>query len=167
MPSYHLFARALTTTRRHVGSDPADDFVCFSSNANASNEDSINLVAQLHQQNGSLQNPYFLNEIISFCAKSALYDVGIQVHSLIVKVGFTSNPYLCTALVRMYGKCSEILSSQKLIDELPHRNVVAWNSLISGYLHVRLPEIAVSLFTKMLKEGIVPTAFSVSALLVA
>lgn len=58
-------------------------------------------------------------------------------------------------------------SSQKLFHELPHRNVVAWNSLISGYLHVRLPEIAVSLFIKMLKEGIVPTAFSVSALLVA
>lgn len=97
--AYHLFSRALTTICRHVDSDPADDLVCFSSNANASNEDSINLVAQLHQQNGSLQSPYFLNKIISFCAKSALYDVGIQVHSLIVKVGFTSNPYLCTALV--------------------------------------------------------------------
>lgn len=122
----HLFSRALTTICRHVGSDPEDDFVCFSLNANASKEDSINLIAQLHQQNGSLQNPYFLNKIISFCVKSALYDVGIQVHWLIVKMGFTSNPYICTALVHMYGKCSEILSSEKLSDEIPHRNVVAY-----------------------------------------
>ncbi|KAF3947086.1 hypothetical protein CMV_026734 [Castanea mollissima] len=70
------------------------------------------------------------------------------------------------ALVDMYGKCGEISSAQKMFDEMPQRNVVTWNSLVSGYLHVRCPGIAVDLFLEMLRVGIAPTPFSVSAVLV-
>ncbi|KAJ4725748.1 putative Pentatricopeptide repeat-containing protein [Melia azedarach] len=166
-----LFSGALTTIGHQIARDAGDNFVSvdydiFSFNGNPSNAVGLSLIAELRRQIGSMQIPYLLNKIISFCAKSAAHDLGIQVHSLVTKMGFTSNPYICTALVDMYGKFGEMFSSQKPFDGMPKKKVVTWNSLISAYLHVRCPEIAVGLFIKMLKEGLEPTAFSVSAILV-
>lgn len=49
-------------------------------------------------------------------------------------------------LVNMYGKCGHMLSAQHLFDEMPERNVVTWNSLISGYVNAKNPEMAVERF---------------------
>ncbi|KAK1588401.1 hypothetical protein Q3G72_022873 [Acer saccharum] len=167
-----LLSRALTTANLRNAGDPEDDFVSFNNetfnfNDNPSNPVDSSLISQLQQQNGSLQHtPLFLNSIISSCAKSASLDVGVRVHSLVVKLGFTSNLYICTALVDMYGKCKEIVSSRKLFDEMHHRNVVTWNSILSGYLHAKSPKTAVELFVEMLKAEVEPTPFSVSSVLV-
>ncbi|KAL5814568.1 hypothetical protein ACOSQ3_025364 [Xanthoceras sorbifolium] len=167
-----LLSLAITTSNLRSAIDPEDDFVSLNSktfnfNENPSGLVDSTLISQLQQQNGSLQpTPYLLNRIITSCAKSASLDVGVQVHSLSVKLGFASNLYICTALVDMYGKCKEIVSSQMLFDEMRQRNVVTWNSLIFGYLHAKSPEIAVELFVKMLKAGVEPTPFSVSSVLV-
>ncbi|KAJ0083391.1 hypothetical protein Patl1_31291 [Pistacia atlantica] len=166
-----LFPRTLTTLNHQYVSDPEDDFVSLNNQISSFAEsvsapDGLNAVAWLQQLNESSRSPYFLSKIISHCKKSRSLDVGIQIHPIIVKKGFTSNLYICTALVDMYGNCGEILSSQRLFDEMQQRNIVTWNSLISGYLHVKSPDITVELFIKMLKAGIEPTAFSVSIVLV-
>lgn len=109
---------------------------------------------------------YALNRTISNCAKLESLLTGVQLHSSVIKMGFCSNVFISTALVCMYCKCGVILSARQLFDEVPERNVVTWNSLISGYLQVQSPENALGLFLGMLKLGIAPTQFSLSPLLV-
>lgn len=149
----------------HSDTDPEHDFVC--SIEKLSRPVDLDLLArfQIHGY-GTLLNPQVLNKFMSFCAKLGHLHIGIQGHSIIIKMGFVSNVYICSALVDMYGKCGEISSAQKMFDEMPQRNVVTWNSLVSGYLHVRCPGISVDLFLEMLRVGIAPTPFSVSAVLV-
>ncbi|KAJ8452620.1 hypothetical protein Cgig2_004956 [Carnegiea gigantea] len=53
-----------------------------------------------------------------------------------------------------------------MFDEMSQRNVVTWNSLISGYLLDGCPEKTLGLFLGMLREGSVPSAFGVSIALV-
>ncbi|PRQ44263.1 putative pentatricopeptide [Rosa chinensis] len=53
----------------------------------------------------------------------------------------------------MYGKCGKSWNAQKVFDETPHRNVMTWNSLISGYLQAGSPLRATRLFLDMLKVG--------------
>ncbi|KAG8663022.1 pentatricopeptide repeat-containing protein At1g11290, chloroplastic [Manihot esculenta] len=125
----------------------------------------FDLVAQM-LRNGSFSNPYFINKVVSFCAKSAYKDLGIQVHCTIIKMSFASNVYVSSAVVDMYAKCGEIRCAKKMFDEMPHRNEVTWNSLISGYLNVSCPQMAVDLFVEMLREIRAVTPFSVSACLV-
>ncbi|CAN6692765.1 unnamed protein product [Malus baccata var. baccata] len=125
----------------------------------------LGLLAQL-QQGGSSLSPQTLNKIVSSCAKSASLDLGIKIHAFSIKLGFFSNVYISSALVDMYGKCGSLRNAQILFDEMPERNVVTWNSLISGYLQAELPKRAVGLFLEMLKVGIVPTPFSLSGVLV-
>ncbi|ONI00156.1 hypothetical protein PRUPE_6G071000 [Prunus persica] len=125
----------------------------------------LELLAQL-QQGGSSPTPQTLNKIISSCATSTSLDLGIRLHAVVIKLGFCSNIYICSALVDMFGKCGSLANAQKQFDEMSDRNVVTWNSLISGYLQAELPKRAIGLFLEMLKVGVVPTPFSLSGALV-
>ncbi|KAD6119796.1 hypothetical protein E3N88_11067 [Mikania micrantha] len=66
----------------------------------------------------------------------------------------------------MYGKCGVISDAQKLFDEMPNRNVITWNSLMTGYLHARFADVLIKLFIEMIMLGISPTHFTVSTVLV-
>ncbi|RZC70699.1 hypothetical protein C5167_033840 [Papaver somniferum] len=52
-----------------------------------------------------LGNPYFVNSVVSTCAKLGDLYLGKQVHSTIIKLGFNCNVFIGSALVDMYCKC--------------------------------------------------------------
>lgn len=161
----HLRSRAVTTQTDHLPLLPGFDFFSCDIDNKPSSVD-LELLAQLRQHE-SAPPAHILSRMAASCAKSRSLFVGVQLHSTIIKVGFDFNVYICSALVDMYGKCGVILDAQRLFDGMPHRNVVTWNSLITCYLNVGYPEIAIQLFLEMVRVGIVPTPFSVSAILVA
>ncbi|XP_038902306.1 pentatricopeptide repeat-containing protein At1g11290, chloroplastic-like [Benincasa hispida] len=163
-PSSILNHRALISCNY---TDPEDDSIKPSLQTQNSSHNilKIQFLIQL-LRNGSPPTPHILSKTISDCTKSSLLDLGIQVHSAIVKLGFSLNPYISSALVDMYGKCWSISNAHKVFDEMNCPNVVTWNSLVSGYLQAGYPLMAVTLFLEMLKKGIEPTPFSLSGVLV-
>ncbi|KAF9675380.1 hypothetical protein SADUNF_Sadunf09G0026300 [Salix dunnii] len=89
-PANHLLSRALTT---HNQPEEHSNSRTFSGNQNAPSPIDSDLIAEL-TRHGSLSNPHFLNKIVSFCAKSVSFHLGIQIHSTILKFGFISNVLL-------------------------------------------------------------------------
>ncbi|KAM7496510.1 hypothetical protein LguiA_020924 [Lonicera macranthoides] len=151
----------------HLSSRAHHPLYPLQNNDNNSNSVDLKLLAQLQQHGfSSHTTPYLLNKLMSSCAKSSSLYIGIQLHSTVIKMGFQSNMYISSALVDMYSKCGQTPCAHLLFDEMPQRNVVTWNSLISGYLHTQYPEFSIELFMQMLEIGIAPTPFSVSAVLV-
>ncbi|KAL9677344.1 hypothetical protein QQ045_005573 [Rhodiola kirilowii] len=116
---------------------------------------------------GTKPTGYVLNKTLSCCAKSLYLGLGEQVHGMSMKMGFGLDIYVCSPLIDLYGKCGVVWDAQKLFDEMPQKNVVTWNSLIFGYLRAGALDVAVWVFLGMRKCGICPTAFSISAVLVA
>ncbi|WOG89146.1 hypothetical protein DCAR_0208382 [Daucus carota subsp. sativus] len=110
--------------------------------------------------------PYVFTKFVSQSAKLGSLDLGIQLHCTVIKMGFSSNLFITTSLVDMYGKCGDVLHAQQLFDEMPRRNVVTWNSLISGYVNAQISEMAIEIFVVMLHMGVVVTAHSLSTVLV-
>ncbi|GMN24075.1 hypothetical protein TIFTF001_000400 [Ficus carica] len=166
-----VVSRTFTTQNEHYDGNPGDDFAASNVkivefNQKQSDENDFKLFAQL-LQHGSSPNPRFLNKLVSFCAKLASFDTGIQVHTAIFKLGFCSSVYICSALVDMYAKCGTVSNAQKVFDEMSQRNVVTWSSLISGYLQADCPKTAIGLFRELLEEGMSATAFSFSGAVLA
>lgn len=160
--AYQVFSRTVTTLQPFY---PQNGFLSDGQSFSPENNFIRKLISQ-SQHHEPTHTPYILNSRISSCARLASLSLGEQFHSFIVKLGFASNIYVCSSLVYMYGKCGRIINAQQAFDEMPYRNAVTWNSLISGYLHSLLPHIAVNLFMEMLELRIKLTAFSFSSVIV-
>ncbi|XP_022946769.1 putative pentatricopeptide repeat-containing protein At3g49142 [Cucurbita moschata] len=71
--------------------------------------------------------------VLKACSGLDNLRVGLQVHDAIVKVGLDSNLFIGNALVAMYGKCGRLREARKVLDQMPNRDVVSWNSMVAGY----------------------------------
>ncbi|KAL8201408.1 hypothetical protein R6Q57_012747 [Mikania cordata] len=70
--------------------------------------------------------------LIKSCANSQQPITGSQIHSVVFKTGFESHVYVQTALVNMYVVCGCLQECRKVFDEMPERNLVTWNVLVTG-----------------------------------
>lgn len=80
--------------------------------------------------------------------------LGQQVHADVVKICSVSDVVLGTNLVKMYGGVGRMDAAKKLFDEMPKRDLVAWNALISCYSKAGMGEKSLMLFQQLGKEGI-------------
>ncbi|XP_024523974.1 pentatricopeptide repeat-containing protein At5g27110-like isoform X1 [Selaginella moellendorffii] len=76
---------------------------------------------------------------------------GMAIHSDAEKNGFEPNLVLSNILVDMYAKCGSMVDSSRLFYKMPFRDLVSWNSLILGYVENQEAELALSLFTVMMR----------------
>ncbi|EOA26355.1 hypothetical protein CARUB_v10022801mg [Capsella rubella] len=56
-----------------------------------------------------------------------------QVHGFVFRGGFDSDVFVGNGMITYYTKCDNIESARKVFDEMSERDVVSWNSMISGY----------------------------------
>ena len=76
----------------------------------------------------------FVVELLKACAKKKDVSRGIQLHADALRRGLLQkNFYVSSAVISMYAKCGGLREAQDLFDELPVRNSVCWNAMISGY----------------------------------
>jgi pentatricopeptide repeat protein len=74
---------------------------------------------------------------------------------------------LTTDLIKSYFDKGSFEEAHTLFDEMPHRDVIAWTSMITGYTSCNHHNRAWNVFTNMLRDGVKPNAFTVSAVLKA
>ncbi|KAL0360438.1 UNVERIFIED_CONTAM: Pentatricopeptide repeat-containing protein [Sesamum radiatum] len=90
--------------------------------------------------------------VLKACASLSLLSFGKVLHSEIVKSGVECDVMVGTALVDMYGKCQDIVSSRKVFDHMPERNAVTWNAMICGYMRNGDTKLASVLFENMARK---------------
>ena len=103
---------------------------------------------QLHSS-GRKITEFHLSSIVKICGRVEALQEGRQSHCLLLKLGFNADLILMTTLLDMYSKCTNIHDACRVFDEMPHRDVVVINSMISGLCRCHLPSYAIDLFTKM------------------
>ncbi|XP_062014576.1 putative pentatricopeptide repeat-containing protein At1g03510 [Rosa rugosa] len=77
-----------------------------------------------------------------------------QLHSHIVKLGFRSDPYVASFLLKSYFVVSSAEHAHQLFDEMPRKNTAAWNAMLSGYKSLGDVEKARSVFDQMKPLGV-------------
>ncbi|KAK3227558.1 hypothetical protein Dsin_007420 [Dipteronia sinensis] len=75
---------------------------------------------------------------------------GGVIHGLSIKAGMLSYSNLCNALMDMYAKCGDLNSSQCMFAGMDCRDIVSWNTIVSGCLHNGHPEKSLLFFREMI-----------------
>ncbi|XP_071691214.1 pentatricopeptide repeat-containing protein At3g21470-like isoform X2 [Rutidosis leptorrhynchoides] len=87
--------------------------------------------------------------VFKACASLSMINYGKTLHSESIKSGVQSDVVVATSIVSMYGKCCDVIGARKVFDEMPVRNVITWNAMISAYMRIGSTEASLCLFNKM------------------
>lgn len=87
------------------------------------------------QKEGVEMDEYTFSSILSGIAQLSALTWGMLLHCLIMKSGFDSSVVVGTALIDMYSKCGEVDEAELAFESLPSKNIITWNTIISGFAH--------------------------------
>ncbi|XP_010465260.1 PREDICTED: pentatricopeptide repeat-containing protein At3g13880-like [Camelina sativa] len=85
-------------------------------------------------------------KLFQTAAKSGSVELGKLAHGHMIKSSLNPCLYLLNNLLNMYSKCRELGFARQLFDRMPERNIISFNSLISGYTQIGFYEQAMELF---------------------
>ncbi|GJM84809.1 hypothetical protein PR202_ga00515 [Eleusine coracana subsp. coracana] len=105
--------------------------------------------------------------VLSLLTDLKLDRLGKEVHCYALKNGLTSNIFVSSKLVDLYGKTGDMTSAANVFERIRSKNVVTWNSLLTGYKHNRKPEVALKLFGEMLKSNLHPNLVTIQIALLS
>ncbi|KAH7306475.1 hypothetical protein KP509_22G014800 [Ceratopteris richardii] len=97
--------------------------------------------------------------ILKACGSIGALEMGQEVHKKVVEQGLLElNVVIGSALVDMYAKCGWLGKAQEIFDDLEKRDVVTWNSLVTGYANLEDGKRALQIYDRMKQEGVSPNA---------
>ncbi|GLJ20600.1 hypothetical protein SUGI_0375140 [Cryptomeria japonica] len=105
--------------------------------------------------------------LLQGCIHQKALQQGRLVHGLIITTGFDVDIALGSRLINMYLKCGSLEDARKVFDKMSERDVVAWTTIITGYVHNGPPTQALQLFLEMQEAGVIPNHFTYSTIVSA
>ncbi|KAI3888290.1 hypothetical protein MKW92_046185 [Papaver armeniacum] len=117
------------------------------------------------QRDGFDPSEYTYVSALNACSKMLDLRRGKQIHGRIVTSNCRGNVFVSSALMDVYAKCGHVDQARWLFDRFSDKNVVLWNSMISGFLKNRRPEKCLDLFLEMKVAGVKPDLVTVSSVL--
>lgn len=116
-------------------------------------EEAISLVRDMGREN-LRPNPRTMVALLLACEGASELRLGRAMHGYCLRNGmFDSNPHVATALIGFYSRF-DMRVSRLLFGLMAARNVVSWNSLISGYHYAGDYFQALDLFVQMLIDDV-------------
>lgn len=103
--------------------------------------------------------------VLKACAALQDIDNGVKIHDHVKRDGLASDVYISTALVDFYVKCGCLLEARQVFDEMPLRDVVAWNAMISGFSTHGMYGDVIHLVLEMQEMGVSPNSSTLVTIL--
>ncbi|KAF8406708.1 hypothetical protein HHK36_008800 [Tetracentron sinense] len=92
--------------------------------------------------------------VLKACTRVGDIYIGRVVHGHVICRGFSFDLFVGNSLVDMYSKCHDTYSAFKVFNEMPQKNIVSWNSILSGFVRNNQYSEALMMFDSMGKAGI-------------
>lgn len=116
---------------------------------------------------GILPNNSTLPIVLKACSRLQAVERGKKIHKDVLDTDLIDDVRVRTALVDFYCKCGFPEDARWVFDEMPEKDVVSWNSMISGCVGCCGYKEAILLFKQMQREDMKANSVTVVALLVA
>ncbi|XP_038682097.1 putative pentatricopeptide repeat-containing protein At3g15930 [Tripterygium wilfordii] len=104
--------------------------------------------------------------VLSACSQLGDLSLGKKIHGYMVhKISINEDVFLGNALVDMYLKCGDAEYARKVFEGMPIKNVVSWNSMISGLAQQGEFTEALDIFREMQGMDVKPDDVTLVAVL--
>ena len=104
--------------------------------------------------NGERPNSVTVSSILPACADLKDLKSGREIHGFVMRNGMGGNVFVSSALVNMYASCLSIRQAQLVFDSMSRRDTVSWNVLITAYFLNKECEKGLTVFGRMMSEGV-------------
>ena len=117
-------------------------------------EEAAKIFHQLTRE-GIKQNEFTFCSIINGCtAPTASVEQGKQFHAYAIKLRLNNALCVSSSLVTMYAKRGNIESTHEVFKRQMERDLVSWNSMISGYAQHGQAKKALEIFEEIQKRNL-------------
>ncbi|KAL1554208.1 hypothetical protein AAHA92_14793 [Salvia divinorum] len=105
--------------------------------------------------------------MLSGCSCFGALEQGRGMHGLVLKTGFQDDLFVGSAVIDMYANCASMIDAKKYFGGMVEKDVVCWNTLISGYGMIGRGNEAIDTFLKMKSSGVSPDESTLVSVLCA
>lgn len=94
--------------------------------------EALDMFCKMHLRNVQIDE-FTFSIILSGIAGLAALMWGMLIHCCTIKYGLDASVVVGSALIDMYSKCGQVKNAESIFHSLSNKNLVSWNSMISGY----------------------------------
>ncbi|KAF5743739.1 hypothetical protein HS088_TW08G00326 [Tripterygium wilfordii] len=116
---------------------------------------------------GKKADHILISSVLTAAAQITNVRPGIEIHGSVFRHGLQSNIMVSSALIDMYSKCGFLGLGIRVFEAMPEKNVVSYNSVISGLGLHGLASQAFKMWEDLISKGLKPDESTFSALLCA
>lgn len=102
-------------------------------------------------------------------AASELEDlrIGTGFHGMAIKSSLGSDVFILNSLIHLYGSCGDLELAHRVFLNIPKRDLVSWNSMITAFVQGNCPNEAFEMFREMELENVKPNDITMLGVLSA
>ncbi|KAL5814758.1 hypothetical protein ACOSQ4_025399 [Xanthoceras sorbifolium] len=118
------------------------------------------------------ESPYFPNKftfpfLIKAAAELSRSRVGQVFHGMVVKLSLGDDVFVLNSLIHFYASCGDLDFAYQVFVRIGEKDVVSWNSMISGFVQGGCFDKALELFRGMEAENVKPNVVTMVGVLSA
>ncbi|CAL5428196.1 unnamed protein product [Camellia sinensis] len=115
---------------------------------------SLTLYNLMRRSKRVIPDKYTFPFVLKACGRLGLIEKGLEIHCLSAKLGLEDDVFVQNALISMYFQCGFVEFGRMVFDMVPGlvRDVVTWNSVISGYVQSDCCANALKVFGELLDD---------------
>nr|AYM00506.1 pentatricopeptide repeat protein [Salvia miltiorrhiza] len=102
---------------------------------------------------GLLPDNYTYPFVFKAVGKLRIVPEGEKIHGFALKSGDLYDCYVCNSVLDLYSELGCAKNLAKVFDEIPKRDLISWNVLISGFVKSSRFEDAVNVYRRMRQEA--------------
>ncbi|EXC31027.1 hypothetical protein L484_021329 [Morus notabilis] len=99
------------------------------------------------------------------CSHMGMIKLGREIHGFAIRTGIYEFDNFKNALITMYSRCKDLRQADIMFQLVEDKNIITWNSMLSGYTHMDRAEEASFFFREMLHSGIEPNYVTIASIL--
>ncbi|PON47999.1 DYW domain containing protein [Trema orientale] len=121
---------------------------------NEHDKEALNLFLEMYAVSGISSNGTTMASIVPACVRCKAFSHKESIHGYVVKLGLERDQYVQNALMDMYSRLGKIDISNSIFESMEVRDIVSWNTMITGYVICGYHDEALNLLHEMqrLKE---------------